>query len=93
MNRPKTTARDLPPRMLRRVRTLASGKRWVSYYYYNGRDDALAERIRRFQFRDIRPKAASELPVEHASRLLGHSEKEITERVYRRIGEVVKPTK
>lgn len=55
--------------------------------------DALAERIRRFQFRDIRPKAASELPVEHASRLLGHSEKEITERVYRRIGEVVKPTK
>lgn len=93
MNRPKTTARDLPPRMLRRVRTLASWKRWVSYYYYNGRDDALAERIRRFQFRDIRPKAASELPVEHASRLLGHSEKEITERVYRRLGEVVKPTK
>ena len=74
MNRPKTTARDLPPRMLRRVRTLA-------------------ERIRRFQFRDIRPKAASELPVEHASRLLWHSEKEITERVYRRLGEVVKPTK
>lgn len=74
MNRPKTAARDLPPRMLRRVRTLA-------------------ERIRRFQFRDIRPKAASELPVEHASRLLEHSEKEITERVYRRIGEVVKPTK
>lgn len=39
MNRPKTTARDLPPRMLRRVRTLASGKKWVSYYY-NGRDEA-----------------------------------------------------
>ena len=56
-------------------------------YYYNGRDGDLAERIRRFQFRDIRPKAASELPVEHASRLLGHSEKEITERVYRRLGE------
>ena len=92
MNRPKTTARDLPPRMLRRVRALASGKRGVSYYY-NGRDGDLAERIRRFQFRDIRPKAASELPVEHASRLLGHSEKEITERVYRRLGEVVKPTK
>ena len=56
-------------------------------------DGDLAERIRRFQFRDIRPKAASELPVEHTSRLLGHSEKEITERVYRRLGEVVKPTK
>ena len=39
MNRPKSSARDLPPRMLRRVRTLASGKRWVSYYY-NGRDEA-----------------------------------------------------
>lgn len=26
-------------------------------------------------------------------RLLGHSEKEITERVYRRLGEVVRPTK
>ena len=39
MNRPKTTARDLPPRMLRRVRTLAGGKKWVSYYY-NGRNDA-----------------------------------------------------
>jgi len=56
-------------------------------------DDALAARIRAFQFRDIRPKAASELPLEHASRLLGHTEHEITEKVYRRVGEVVKPTK
>jgi len=53
----------------------------------------LAERIRAFQFRDIRPKAASELPLEHASKLLGHTEHEITEKVYRRVGEVVKPTK
>jgi len=31
--RPKSNHRDLPPRMLRRVRTLVSGKKWVSYYY------------------------------------------------------------
>jgi hypothetical protein len=35
--RPKTQAKDLPPRMLRRVRTLASGKVWTGYYY-NGRN-------------------------------------------------------
>lgn len=56
-------------------------------------DDALAARIRAFQFRDIRPKAASDLPLEHASRLLGHTEREITEKVYRRLGETVKPVK
>lgn len=56
-------------------------------------NEALATRIRQFQFRDIRPKAASELPIEHASRLLGHTEHEITEKVYRRLGEIVKPTK
>lgn len=54
---------------------------------------ALAERIRGFQFRDIRPKAASEITLEHASKLLGHTEQEITEKVYRRIGEVVQPTR
>lgn len=56
-------------------------------------NDQLAARIRAFQFRDIRPKAASELPLEHASKLLGHTEHEITEKVYRRIGEVVEPTR
>lgn len=56
-------------------------------------DKDLALRIRAFQFRDIRPKTASELPIEHASKLLGHTEQEITEKVYRRVGEVVKPTK
>lgn len=53
----------------------------------------LAARIRAFQFRDIRPKTASELPLEHASKLLGHTEHEITEKVYRRVGEVVNPTR
>lgn len=56
-------------------------------------NEQLAARIRAFQFRDIRPKAASELPLDHASKLLGHTEHEITEKVYRRIGEVVKPTR
>lgn len=39
MNRPKTSGKDLPQKMLRRVRTLASGARWEGYYY-DGRDDA-----------------------------------------------------
>lgn len=53
----------------------------------------LAAKIRAFQFRDIRPKAASETDLTHASKLLGHTDKQITETVYRRIGETVLPTK
>lgn len=56
-------------------------------------DSALAILIRQFQFKDIRPKAASEIELTHASRLLGHSTEEMTKKVYRRIGEIVKPTK
>lgn len=57
-------------------------------------DTELAERIRKFQFRDIRPKAASEIEdIADASRLLGHSTEEMTKKVYRRIGEIVNPTK
>lgn len=55
---------------------------------------ALASRIRAFQFRDIRPKAASEIEsLDDASKLLGHTDTEITKRVYRRVGELVKPTR
>ena len=54
----------------------------------------LAAKVRLFQFRDIRPKAASEIEdIGHASRLLGHSKEEITKRIYRRVGEIVSPTK
>lgn len=54
----------------------------------------LAKRIRAFQFRDIRPKAASEIvSLDDASKLLGHTDNQITQRVYRRVGEVVKPTR
>ncbi len=54
----------------------------------------MAIRIRQFQFRDIRPKAATEIEdISHASKLLGHTKEEITRRVYRRIGEAVDPTK
>lgn len=56
-------------------------------------DSALASSIRQFQFRDIRPKAASEIELAHASRLLGHSTGEITKKVYRRVGEIVQPRK
>lgn len=55
---------------------------------------SLAKRIGEFQFRDIRPKAASEIAdLTNASKLLGHTETQITKRVYRRVGETVKPTK
>lgn len=54
----------------------------------------LAVRIRQFQFRDIRPKAASEIrDLADASVLLGHSKEGITERVYRRVGAIAKPSK
>lgn len=56
-------------------------------------DSALAISIRQFQFKDIRPKAASEIELTHASRLLGHSTEEMTKKVYRRVGEIVKPTR
>lgn len=58
------------------------------------RNADLALRIKAFQFRDIRPKAASEIAsLEDASRLLGHTSKQITQKVYRRVGEIVKPTR
>ncbi|CAI9894982.1 hypothetical protein PA6566_02773 [Pseudomonas aeruginosa] len=45
-------------------------------------DETLATAIRQFQFRDIRPKAASEIAdLGRASRLLGHTDKRITETV------------
>lgn len=59
----------------------------------NAETPLLALKIRQFQFRDIRPKAASEIELDHAQKLLGHSKGQITETVYRRVGEVVKPTK
>ena len=54
----------------------------------------LAERIEEFQFRDSRPKAASEIELlSDASALLGHSDQQITKTVYRRVGQKVKPTR
>lgn len=41
--RPKSANRDLPPRMLRRIRVLKNGKVWEAYYY-NGRNE-LGKRI------------------------------------------------
>lgn len=57
-------------------------------------DELLATKISGFPFRDIRPKAASEITdVGEASLLLGHTKRDITERVYRRIGAIAKPSK
>jgi integrase len=54
----------------------------------------LAARIKAFQFQDIRPKATSEMTrLQDASDQLGHTDKQITKRVYRRAGELVQPTK
>lgn len=58
------------------------------------RDPELIARIAQAQFRDIRPKAASEIAsLADAADLLGHTEQEITSRVYTRIGKAVKPTR
>ncbi|MNJ49977.1 hypothetical protein D3C77_452360 [compost metagenome] len=77
------------------LRLRFDGARQAAIEHANeGHDSVLAEQIRQFQFRDIRPKAASEIgDLGHASRLLGHTDKRITETVYRRVGEVVKPTR
>lgn len=57
-------------------------------------DPMLAAKIGGFQFRDIRPKAASEIvDIGDASLLLGHTKQEITKRVYRRVGVTAKPSK
>jgi len=57
-------------------------------------DMEFAQRIRKFQFRDIRPKAATEIDdLTVASKLLGHTSEAITKQVYRRLGEVVSPVK
>ena len=57
-------------------------------------DQVLAGRISQFQFRDIRPKAASEIvDINHASLLLGHTKGDISERVYCRVGALAKLTK
>ena len=53
-----------------------------------------ATKIGGFQFRGIRPKAASKIvDIGDASLLLGRSKQEITKRVYRRIGATAKPFK
>lgn len=52
----------------------------------------LPAKISGFQFRDIRPKAASEIvDIGHASLLLGHSNQQITKRVYRSLGATAVP--
>jgi hypothetical protein len=57
-------------------------------------DELLAAKIGGFQFRDIRPKAASEIiDVGEASLLIGHTKGDITKRVYRRVGAIAKPSK
>lgn len=82
LTRPMLRTRFEAARLAARLKAEAAG------------DVELAERISKFQFRDTRSKAASEIEsIEQASKLLGHSKEEITKQVYRRVGERVKPTR
>ena len=55
-------------------------------------DPMLAAKIGGFLFRDIRPKAGSEIvDIGGARLLLGHTKQEITKRVYRRVGVTAEP--
>ena len=47
----------------------------------------------RFTEHDLRAKVASDTGSEHARQLLGHANIEITERIYRRKADIVKPIK
>ena len=47
--------------------------------------------VERFTEHDIRAKVASDTNIEHAQKLLGHSSSEVTNRVYRRKAERIKP--
>ena len=47
----------------------------------------------RFTEHDLRAKAASDLPLQHANELLGHGELSTTKRIYRRKPETVKPAR
>lgn len=58
------------------------------------KDPHLRDKILAAQFRDIRPKAASDHhDLADAADLLGHTQQDITKRVYRRIGKTVMPTR
>jgi integrase len=45
----------------------------------------------RFTEHDLRAKVASDAPFSYASRLMGHSSPEITERIYRRKAQRIVP--
>ena len=48
--------------------------------------------IERFTEHDLRAKVASDIEVTHAQQLLGHTNSDITKRIYRRKIKIVKPS-
>ncbi len=58
----------------------------------NEKNIDLERRVHAFQFRDIRPKAASEMDLGRAQALLGHTKEQITRKVYQRVGATVRST-
>jgi len=66
----------------------------LTYFALRSRFDTVREKVRAsFQFRDLRAKAATDLPdLTHAQRLLGHKRRAMTEHYAgRRRGELVEP--
>lgn len=58
----------------------------------SNKDQELADKVKQFQFRDTRSKAASDMnDISAASKLLGHSKEQITKSVYIRKGQEVDP--
>lgn len=58
----------------------------------NKNDSYFAEQIKDFQFKDLRPKSASDMnDLSSASNLLGHTKEQITKMIYLRKGQEVKP--
>ena len=47
--------------------------------------------VERFTEHDLRAKAASDTDIQHTQKLLGHYSSDITNRIYRRKAEKVKP--
>jgi integrase len=61
---------------------------WQRFMVKALKDTALKAK---FTEHDLRAKVASDIEINHAKVLLGHSNSEITERVYRRKPEFIKP--
>lgn len=92
-------AQKLPPQVRQPLICNKQGKAYtvdgLNTIFYRAMGKALEDPenplTERFQFRDLRAKSASDDTAEAASKRLGHASPAITEKVYRRKAERVKP--